>query len=231
VHKLAVFVEGTSELLFMNAVIEAVAGAHNVLIEQMRIRGGSKAPRSMSQIQALRPNTGQRYYVLLVDCGGDDLVKDRILEEHESLTRNNYTKIIGIRDVRPKFAHADIPRLEAGLKKYVRTSLIPVQFVLQVMEIEAWFLAEFNHFPKIHPAITSAAIQAALGFDPESDDMALRVEPSDDLSACYRLGGKTYTKPSVPTITALDLNYIYLDLQNRIPYLRILFNSLDAFLA
>jgi hypothetical protein len=40
----------------------------------------------MSIVTATKPATGSHYYVLLVDCGGDALVRERIKEEHEGLT-------------------------------------------------------------------------------------------------------------------------------------------------
>ena len=230
-HKLAIFVEGYTELLFVDALLNEIAGAHNIRVEQRRIRGGNNTRRTMRLLRAASRDTGQNYFVLIADCGGDKLVKTRIMEEHENLTRSNYTKIIGMRDVRPEFTYADIPRMEAGLAKYIRTSLIPVEFVLCVMEIEAWFLAEFSHFAEIDPAITVPAIIHALGFDPEHDDMTQRPMPADDLNACYMIAGKTYTKGSAITVTALDFPFLYLELPKRITHLRKLVDGIDAFLA
>lgn len=231
-HKLAIFVEGYTEILFMEQLISEIAGAHNVIIEHQQIRGGSKVKRRMTTVKASRQATDEKYYVLLMDCGGDALVKTRIQEEHENFTRNGYIKIIGMRDVRPEFTYEDIPKLEAGLKKYVKTALIPVEFVLNVMEIEAWFLAEHNHFPKIDPSITVAAIKATLGFDVEVDDLSQRSTPASDLNSCYMIGGKKYEKSRVATtVSALDFPNVYLKLQNKIPQLRRLTNSIDAFLA
>lgn len=230
-NKLAVFVEGYTESIFVEALIAHIAGENNIRIEQRRIRGGSSVRRTFNVVKAAKADTGQNYYVLIVDCGGDSLVKDRIREEHENLTRNNYQKIIGLRDVRPQFSHADIPKLEAGLLKYIKTSLIPVQFILSVMEIEAWFLAEFNHYPKIDPSITLSLIKSNLGFDPQHDDMALRLKPTDDLNACYQLGGKTYEKSKADaTVAALDIPFLYLELPQKIKHLEKLVESIDAFL-
>lgn len=119
---------------------------------------------------------------------------------------NNTTRpFVIVRSERP------IPRLETGLAKYIKTSLIPVEFYLSVMEIEAWFLAEFNHYPKIDPSITLPRIKATLGFDPQHDDMGLRTAPTDDLIACYQLGGKIYEKRKADiTVAALDFPFIYL---------------------
>lgn len=228
-RKLAVFVEGYTEALFIEKLIEEIAGAHDVIIEQRRIRGGNKAARTVAVVNAAKPNSGQHYFVLIMDCGGDKAVKSRIVEEHENLTRAGYTMIIGVRDVRPDFTYTDIPRLEAGLKMYVKTSLIPVVFVLSVMEIEAWFLSEFNHFPKIHPSITVASIIAALGFDPEHDDMTRRPTPTVDINKCYQLGGKTYKKDAT-TVSVLDYSFLYLELPNNITHLRRLTEAIDGFL-
>jgi hypothetical protein len=231
-NKLAVFVEGYTEVVFVAKLIEEMAGAAKVRIEQRKIRGGGDKRRSFALVRAANPDAGQRYFVMIVDCGGDALVKNRIMEEHCNLTAKGYSKIIGLRDVRPDFAHADIPRLEVGLRKYIKSSLIPVEFILAILEIEAWFLAEFTHFPKIDPAITAAAIVATLGFDPERDDMSARVTPADDLNRCYAIGGKSYQKHMAKdTVEALDYASLYLDLPTRIPYLGRLTESIGSFLS
>jgi hypothetical protein len=231
-RKLAIFAEGYTEAVFAEKLVQEIADENHVAIERREIRGGASTPRRLRLITARKEHPDQRYFVLVYDCGGDDLVKSRILEEHENLTKATYERIIGIRDVRPKYAYADIPKLEAWLPKYIKTKLIPVQFILGVMEIEAWFLAEHHHFPRIHASITVQAIAAALGFDPVNDDMALRAAPADDLNACYTLAGKTYEKGRADeTVNALDYAHLYLDLRNKIPYLDRLARSLDDFLS
>ena len=230
-NKLAIFVEGFTEAVFVEKLIVEIAGANKVLIEYREIRGGSKARRSMRLIRAAQPNTGQLFAVLIVDCGGDRLVKNRIVEEHENLTRVGYTKIIGLRDVRPDFEYDEIPRLEIGLRSYIKTSLIPVEFVLAVMEIEAWFLAEVDHFAKIDPAITLPAISSALGFDPTVEDVELRPKPAEDLQTCYALGGKSYRKGAAKTtVDALDIAAMYLWPEVKFRYLKRLCESIEAFL-
>ena len=231
-NRLAVFVEGHTEVVFVEKLIEEIAGTNNVLIEHREIRGGGKARRTFAQMKAAQADTGQEYYVLIVDCGGDGLVKSRILEEHQSLTNKGYLRIIGLRDVRGDFTHADIPRLEANLPKYVKTSLIPVDFILAIMEIEAWFLAEVTHFPKIHPAITVPAIKAALKFDLENDDLEKRLAPADDLNDCYAIGGRAYVKQRAQdTVNLLDYAIIYLQLCHRFRYLERLIRIVEGFLS
>lgn len=232
-HKLAVFVEGYTEILFAERLISEIAGSKNISIEQRKIRGGSRVRRTFSVIQAAEQLGTEKYYVLLVDCGGDALVKTRILEEHQNFSNNGYQKIIGIRDVRPDFTYEDIPKLEINLKKYIKTSLIPVEFILSVMEIEAWFLADFKHYPKIHPLISHEAVKINLGFDPQSEDMTLRLTPASDLHSVYSLGNAKYetSEDVVRTINALDFPTIYLELKEKIPNLHQLCTSIDEFLS
>ena len=222
--------EGRTEILFVEKLLLEIAGSHLIQIDSFEVRGGASCPRTVSLIRATKSASGQKYYVLLYDCGGDEPVAQRIRDEHVNLTNLKYSKIIGIRDVRPQFAYADIPNLEAALPRHLNAGLIPVEFILSVMEIEAWFLAEYNHFPKIDPSITVAAIQAALGFDPANDDLSNRGNPTADIDACYRIGGKAYSKPAGRTVGALDYTFMYYELKNKIPYLRKLVDSIDAFL-
>ncbi|KAF0249340.1 MAG: hypothetical protein FD167_1257 [bacterium] len=229
-EKLAIFVEGYTELLFVERLVEEIAGRNKVLIDLKKIRGGSNIPRKMITIKAGK-DTGQKYYVLLVDCGGDEQVKSRIMQEHDNLTKAGYSKLIGIRDVSPSFLHTDIPKLQANLPKYIKTKLAPVSFILSIMEIEAWFLAEISHFSKIDTAITVDAINARLGFDIEKDDIEQRTYPARDLHVCYSIAGKAYVKSQAKiTVDVLDYEAIYIGLRTRIDYLGILISDIDSFL-
>ena len=231
--KLAIFVEGYTEVLFIERLFLEICGAHNVVIEHKEIKGGGKSgitPRRFSTVKAAKIVTNEQYYVLIVDCGGDKLVAEKIREEHANLSKSGYSKILGIRDLRPDFKQVDIPRLEINLKKYIKTNLIPVEFILSVMEIEAWFLSEYTHFKKIDPLLNLDLIIKNLGFDPSNDDMQLRMEPQADLNRCYSLAGKKYIKSNQLTVDALDYAYIYINVQGKIHHLNKLISNIDAFL-
>jgi hypothetical protein len=66
------------------------------------------------------------------------------------------------------------------------------------MEIEAWFLAEFSHFPRLDSDLTLETIRSNFGFDPSVDDMQLRNHPSQDIHRIYSLVGLEYKKYSSP---------------------------------
>jgi len=76
-----------------------------------------------------------------------------------------------------------------------------------------------------------AAIDASLGFDPEKEDMQLRLEPAEDLGRCYAIGGKTYNKYNAQqTVDALSFDEIYLKLVAKLQYLERLVKVIEAFL-
>ena len=229
-NKMVVFVEGKTELLFVDKLIQEVANENAVVIEKRRIRGGNKVARTSSLIEAIDTVTNQRHFVLIYDCGSDESVKTRMLEEYANLTtKGGYSSIVCIRDVFP-MPYANIKNLELGLPKYVPTKPVVVEFILAVMEVEAWFLAEHTHFARIDPKITCDTIAQNLGFDPRTDDLMLRLNPAADLHACHQLGGKTYRKARSRQIKALDFAEVYLAVSERFPDLARLCGVLTAFL-
>jgi hypothetical protein len=230
-NKMAMFVEGYTEIVFIDMLIREVAEKNAVLIQWRRIDGGTTCPRHNFQIQAEGPHSGQKHFVVIHDCGGDEAVKTRMTDEYPSLAKSGYSKIVCIRDVFPKFAHAEIPDLERGLPLFVPTKPIIVDFILSIMEVEAWFLAEYSHFPNIDAKITVPAIITACGFDPVNDDMRLRPTPAKDLNDCYAIGGKTYEKWNAQATTeALDYTHIYAALVEKFPYLKKLCDIIGTFL-
>jgi hypothetical protein len=227
VKKLAIFVEGYTELKFVERLILEIAGRINVVIAKHQMSG-----HAMVRIEGHNEASDATFYVMILDCRGDTAVRDRIGEQHAGLSSAGYSKIIGIRDVRPDFERHEIPQLRLGLHKYLKTSLAPVTFILCEMEIEAWFLAETGHFPRVDAALTKEAVTAQLGFDPDVEDVCTRLNPTADLAAVYAMVGKEYRKGNIEALTQiLDFEYIYCELKDRIPDLKRLCDDVDEFLA
>ena len=83
-RRIAFFVEGRTEMLFIERLIEAVANQDQVLIEKQEVRGGGKNGKvalSYTTVGVTRPVTNEEFYVLIYDCGSEDKVKIRIAEE------------------------------------------------------------------------------------------------------------------------------------------------------
>ena len=231
--KLAVFVEGLTEQLFVTRFVTAIAGKHAVAIQQSRVTG-NRNKGQWRRVWASAQGAGQKYFVLIVDCSSDSRVKSEIRDNYDSLVSAGYSAIIGIRDVFPEFAYADLLRLRAGLDYRMKTKPIRVTFALGVMEIETWFICEHTHFTRLNARLTPTYISSNLGFDPCCDDIQQRPTPASDLNDAYRLVGLRYKKNRQclqRTVALLDYGSLYLSVVERVPDLMTLVQALDVFLA
>lgn len=198
--KIAFFVEGQTEQLFINKLLIEIAGQKNIAIDLRQWRGGTSTPKHEIFIPQTLSYTNPQspsYEALIYDCGGDDKVKSDILDQITNLASNGYEEIIGIRDL---FPLTDLSRLERGLQFIPQNSRpLPIHFqiIVAVNEIEAWFLAECSHFECIDNRLTNLFIRSNVSFDPCLDDMTLRVNPAEDLNTIYQLVGKSYKKRKI----------------------------------
>ncbi len=227
-NRLAIFVEGETEQLFVEWLVREIATSAHLHVEMRAARGGKSTRRRTRIVESSGDNPEIQHYFLIVDCSGDGGVKSRILEEYQNLVKYGYGAIVGLQDA-PK-RRLDIPKLQNGLLASVPIVPIPVQFVMAIMEIEAWFLAEYTHFSKIDKGLTAAAIQSALAFNPSSEDMRLRDHPADDLNACYQIVGERYQKGRAAqrTIYLLDPIRVVFELAKNDPEIQRLVGAIEA---
>ena len=233
-NRLAVFVEGQTEQKFMQKLIREIAGEANLRLQAMKAVGPSKR-RSLQQQYTTPDFPGTRYDVLIVDSGGDETVVSDMLDQYESLVKRGYSRILGLRDVRPRWSRRDIPKLERAMEKAMKMRLppspLPVDVLLAVMEIEAWFIAEYSHLEKI--GITCEAVKRELDFDPSTDDVELIDHPSVLLNQIYQLMGQSYKKKLRQVqgvVNRLDYARLYLGMREEVPRLGALFTAIDLFL-
>lgn len=230
--KLAIFVEGQTEQIFIDRLVNEIASKHTVAIEQRKVSGGTGSRSRWVRLYASSVTSTFEYFILIVDCSADNRVKSEILENYDLLVSNGYSAIIGIRDVFP-IDYAQIPKLRANLQYKLKTKPVSVVFVLGVMEIETWFIAEYTHFLQMDSKLSTTFISSNLGFDPSTDDLQLRRSPASDLDDIYRLAGRNYKKNRCSvqrTVDLLDYAILYLRLIHKLPNLKTLVESLDSFL-
>lgn len=164
--------------------------------------------------------------------GSDDAyVKSVVLERYQSLAEAGYEAAIGVRDVYPHFEFDQLDRFRAGLETGVSQHPLKLSFILGVMEVEAWFLAEYSHYPLIHQGITAERIRNELGFDVINDDLQKRPHPSGDLADTYRLEKVIYDKSESRVLRTIQaLNFVNLkSVSRRFPDLERLFDRIESF--
>lgn len=226
--KLAIFVEGQTEQIFVRKLLEEIAGEKNIKINIM-----AKDPRQIERISMTNlANNSIQYYVLIYNCCNDEALVGYISDEYTKLINDGYSKIIGLRDVYPNFTFSQIDELERRLNFSLRGKNF-AKVILAVMEIEAWFLSEWKHFAKISPSLTPTTIYEKLGFNPQTDDMEERPHPAEDLNQVYQLVGRSYQKRRKQTETIalnLDYEFLYLELVEKVHRLREFVDHINTFM-
>ena len=217
-QRIAFFVEGQTEQIFVNRLIREILGTQQINIIQKQSRGGVNVPKQ----EIVRNSTFSRnpnYEVLIFDCGADNRVKSEIIDNIANLRSRGYGMIIGLRDLYP-IPVGELDKLEKGLRflpNKLKDESPYFDVIIAVHEIEAWFLGETNHFQKIDKRLTGRFIKEKLGFDPYTMNAEDREHPAKDLDRIYRLVGKTYTKRYGQTqkiVNKLDIN----NMRNNIRY-------------
>jgi hypothetical protein len=221
--KIAVFVEGQTEQIFIQKLIEQVISPNKVTVSTYQLRGGAKHTRNLIMLKTQTITRQTDYYFAIYDCGNDSKVKDDIIENSQSMKQKGFSLIIGLRDVYPnnnKIAH---------LRKYLNFGIpagIPTHIVLAVNEMEAWVLAEENHYAKIDTRLTLAKVNAIAGIDVSEDSTETVAHPTEKLQLIYRY---TKNKNKVHRIVnALDYANLYINVKQRNNSLAELLTHLDS---
>lgn len=232
--KLAIFVEGQTELIFVKKFIEEIAGQQRVEFRLATIRGALPSQLvQMSGHPQAASVTNRTHFVLIFNCEQDGRVKSTILDRYDTLTKAGYDLVLGLRDLYPT-PLSDIDKVKMGLRTRIPTKGLPINILLSVAEIEAWFIREHSHFQRVDPRLDVQTIASTFGFDPRVDDVERIAHPSDFLHKIYRLAGKAYNKTRSHvqrTVDAIDYAALYIEGRNNVPHLNDFVTHIDQFLS
>ncbi|NJM61110.1 MAG: hypothetical protein HC849_14260 [Oscillatoriales cyanobacterium RU_3_3] len=231
--KIACFVEGQTEQIFVEKLFQEIAGYKKISIETSKFQGG-KANRIIESLKSSRVKDAP-FFVLLYNCDCDSQVLSDIRKQHQSLTNNGYEKNLGLRDLYPQ-PLGEKQKIEKGIRGFLKPlqkTGIPISMNLAIMEIEAWFLAEWHYFAKLDTRLIPDFILQELGLDLRNIDIEQRLHPSQDLDDIYQLIGCKYDKSekiSQEIINHLDYEFLYLELVIRVKQLKSFIAEIDSFL-
>lgn len=231
--KLAIFVEGQTEQVFIQKLVEEIAGKNNLTIQLDKLLGGASAPRiTINEIVIKNQQEETKYYVLIRDSSTDSRVVSDVRDTIDNLMLEGFERVIGLRDLYP----IDIDELkdvQESSNMVIPHDKIPANIVIAVREIETWFLAETNHYPRISTNLNEVLIAKILGFDINSSDFESFEHPSETLNSIYKLVGFAYRKSKRHvdrTVNSLDYENIYFELKNSLGSLNELISYIDDFL-
>ncbi len=211
--KLAIFVEGQTEQIFVEFLIHYLASDYHISIEKKRGYGGKNSGRSFITLSS--PNETSAFYILLVDSSNDGRVLTDIRENYAGLCRQNFDKIIGLRDVYPH-AFSDFRKLRRLTNKLLPDGAIKPTLCFAVLEVETWFIAEYTHFLKINPKLTRRFIRQNTGVDPGhpkieeliGPNSEIPISPAAYLNRVYKFSRRSYSKKRRQVLTLMKfLNF------------------------
>lgn len=231
--KIAFFVEGYTEQEFVKKLLLAIFDEKKITIGISKIKGGKKKPICHTVLESAITTDDTIYYILIYDCGGDGNVKSYVVDQRESLLSAGYLKVIGLRDIYPQFGRGDIFKLKQMANYGVPQKGLPIKFVLAVMEVESWFLAEENHFLKIDTILDEAYLKANFNWEPSKDDTELIDDPANFLDSIYKTVGTSYEKQKASidrTTDAIDYVNIYFNVRQRNSSLQELISEFEEIL-
>ena len=202
--KIAIFVEGQTELIFIREYLLKMYDYQNVWIECYSLFVDSEfIPVEYPFIN----KTAQNYYQV-INVGNDNAVLSRILKREQYMWNIGFEKIFGIRDMyskgyREKVKDATISDsinlqfIESARNVIQERAKKPqnIYFHFAIMEVEAWILGMSKCFINLHEDLHFEYIYKQLGFnlaiiDPENTFF----HPATIVEAIYGLVGKTYSK-------------------------------------
>lgn len=224
--KYAFFVEGFTEVLFVENVLKVLVGQKNLSYKIQSQRGGSTCPFRTIVVRDV-PSLNAKYFFLICDCGGETNVKSYLLEQRQSLINAGYKKLYGIRDVYPNFDRTEIHELDYKLLYRIPQNPIPTKFILPIMEIESWMIAEWTFFQKFNSSITLSSINAICGMDVSSGNTENIDEPANRLNDVLATVGGSYTKGCTAIAELIDYDEVCLDVRTRVPSLEKLCTEIE----
>jgi hypothetical protein len=224
--KIAFFVEGQTEQIFVSAILYQVFGEHKIIVEEREMRELYHNIR----LEKFITDEPKEYYVVIYDCGTDSKVKSDILDNYQKLQKSGFGYIIGLQDFfnpKRRGTGMTVQELKKGLNRDLKQA-IPTEIFLAVQEIEAWIIAEEKHYETILPGFWIDKINEIAGINIQTGNSEEILHPAVVLDKIYKAGGRTsgYSKHEYAVrniVTMLDFTNLYINVRNRN-------NSLNEFL-
>lgn len=222
--KIAIFVEGQTELIFVREYLLKIFD-FQISIDCYTLFADSRLHTTEYAFAAPEP----LHYFQILNTGNDNAVLSRILRRERLLWNAGFDKIIGLRDM---FSSAYLEEVterkidqrvnnlfvETTQQTINREAIRPddIHFSFAIMEVEAWILALDSCFQHIHELLDHDFIAEKLGhnlsvIDPETTFF----HPANIIEEIYSLVGLKYKKSKGDIYTIMngiqkeDFRYLY----------------------
>ncbi len=189
--KVGIFVEGQTERIFVEKLLDEYLTHPYITIEAVRLLGNE-----VSIVKKQNTHSGTQYYFLIHDVSGDGRVVSALLERAPGMiTEKNYKRLLALRDLYPWKRQEKLEVINSINNEFKRHSFgHKLRIILAVMEIEAWFLADYNLFSRVNQKLSPNFIKDKLKIDLFRDNPELYDRPATIVDRIFRLSGEKYKK-------------------------------------
>jgi hypothetical protein len=242
--KIAIFVEGQTELVFVREMLLTLFEHTNIHLECYNLFTDTKHDNAEYPF----PNQKADFCFEINNVGNDNRVLQAILKREQLMWNSGFDRIIGLRDMYSRNYKETLA--EKGLPNAIDTAINQafitgtnstiqkqakqpdkIYFHYSIMEIEAWILGMYFIFKKFDGLLTSAYIKEKLGFDLAEANVAEGFfRPAEVLDNILGLSAEKYekSKSDINSIAAkMDKMYLQdLLLSGRCPSFNHFYGSL-----
>ena len=202
-RRLAVFVEGQTELIFVR---EFLKQWYYYDIERIGFDCYNLHANQFCDAEYNYGNGNSENYFMIVNVGNDNSVLSMILKRAQYLKNKDYQLVIGLRDmysdqyITDAKGHRIDDHVSNRHKESVRNALSDdpnrdfIDFHFAIMEIEAWFLGMYGFLCQVDNRLTDKFIMDSIGLNLDDDPEKTVFHPALELGKIYSLVGKKYDK-------------------------------------
>ena len=173
--KIAIFVEGLTEDVFLTALLENYFNPGKIEISRVKHQGHTKRVyfRSLEQ----QSQYGE-HFCLIVDVGSDEAVLSKLKESYQNMRKKGYSAFFGLRDLKSgqhdRFGQYFVRKTQEIVDDFrVEHN---VHFHFAKMEIEAWFFAAPGLMTRVHSRLTNEFVQSITGINLDITDPEASIE-------------------------------------------------------
>lgn len=202
-RKLAVFVEGQTELIFVR---EFLKQWYNYDANIVGFDCYNLLANEFCDAEYKYGSDDSENYFFLVNVGNDGSVLSSIIGRMRFLQNKGFQLVVGLRDMYSKQYIKDAGKHEIveavtqqhmeSVKDYLNGLECGafVDFHFAIMEVEAWFLGMSGFMEKVDERLSADFVRQNIGINLEDDPEKSVFHPAAELGRIYSLVGKQYDK-------------------------------------
>lgn len=202
-RKLAVFVEGQTELVFVREFLKQWYG-YNVNVVGFDCY--NLLAKEFCDAEYKYGSEDSENYFMIVNVGNDNSVLSSIIERLKFLRNKGFKLVVGLRDmyseqyIKDARKHTIVDEVSQRHINSVKDVLRDIEdgtfvdFHFAIMEIEAWFMGIGGYMERLDGRLTRDFVRHNLDINLDDDPENTIFHPAAELSKIYALVGKQYDK-------------------------------------